>query len=75
MSTTQFRELNNHDRALVAVAVLLDGIDAASYLELDSDKGAALRAAAMELAKLEPDMRMPFVGTMLRLALEEAGVE
>jgi hypothetical protein len=71
MSTEQFRKLSARDRALVAVAVLLDGNDAPAYLEADATKGPALKAAAQELAQLEHEMRMPFVGTQLRIALEE----
>lgn len=73
MNTRRFRQLPARERALVAVAVLMDGNDAVSYLEPDARNGENLKAAAQELAQLEPEMRMPFVGTMLRLALEELG--
>lgn len=70
--TDTFMRLQPYDRARVAVAVLLDGGDAPIYLLNDAVRGAELRAAAEELLAMELDIRFPFVGTMLRLALEEA---
>lgn len=72
MTSDALKELTREERALVAVAVLLDGMDAGLYLEPDSRKGALLKQAATQLSQLQLDLRMPFVGTMLRLALEEA---
>ena len=72
MSGHRFRALSAEDRALVAVAVLLDGVDAAQYLEIDSRNGTALQRAASDLASLALDVRVPYVGTLLRLALGEA---
>ena len=71
MSSETFRKLDCLDRALVCIGVLLDGSDAALYLDFDSQSGAALKGAADDLAKLPFDARMPYVGTLLRLALEE----
>ena len=71
-STAAFMRLQPYDRARVAVAVLLDGSDAPLYLVNDAVRGEQLRAAAEELLAMELDIRFPFVGTMLRLALEEA---
>ena len=59
------------DRALVAVAVLLDGREAENYLLHDGNSGMVLRDAARELAKHAPELRMPLAGTLLREALEE----
>jgi hypothetical protein len=64
--------LQPYDRARVAIGVLLDGVDAPLYLLNDAARGAELREAAEELLAMELDVRFPFVGTMLRLALEEA---
>jgi hypothetical protein len=65
--------LQPYDRARVSIAVLIDGGDAPIYLLNDSVRGEELRQAAEELLAMELDVRFPFVGTMLRLALEEAG--
>ena len=73
MSNPAFRSLSAAERALVAVAVLIDGNDAATYLEFDDAIGQKLKAAASELSRVELDTRLPFVGTMLRIALEELG--
>jgi hypothetical protein len=51
---------------------LIDGGDAPIYLLNDAVRGEELRQAAEELLAMELDVRFPFVGTMLRLALEEA---
>jgi hypothetical protein len=67
-----FMRLQPYDRARVAVAVLMDGGDAPIYLLNDAVRGDELREAATELLAMELDVRFPFVGTMLRLALEEA---
>jgi hypothetical protein len=67
-----FSKLSAYDRARAALAVLLDGGDAPIYLMNDQLRGTELRAAAEELLEMELDVRYPYVGTMLRLALEEA---
>jgi hypothetical protein len=66
-----FDALLAHERALVAIAVLLDGRDAATFLGIDSDKGDLLQLAAEELTQYPPELRMPYVGTLLRTALRE----
>jgi hypothetical protein len=66
-----FLSLKARERARVALAVLLDGGDAPLYLLNDERRGADLRRAAEELLAMELDVRFPYVGTMLRLALEE----
>lgn len=71
MDLNRFKALSARLRALVAVAVLLDGREAHVYLESDAVNGPGLKRAALELAGLEPELRMPFVGTLLRGALEE----
>ncbi len=67
-----FMRLAPYDRARVSTAVLIDGGDAPIYLLNDAVRGEELRQAAEELLTMELDVRFPFVGTMLRLALEEA---
>jgi hypothetical protein len=66
-----FLNLMPRERARVAIAVLLDGGDAPLYLVNDERRGAELRRAAEELLSMELDARFPYIGTMLRLALEE----
>jgi hypothetical protein len=67
-----FVSLDAASRVRVALAVLLDGSDAPFYLVNDEKQGGELRRAAEELLSMELDVRFPYVGTMLRLALEEA---
>jgi len=71
MSLSSWRSLSARDRALVAVAVLVDGSDSKVFLGFDGDRGEQLKRAAEELCSLEVDARVAFVGTVLRLALEE----
>ncbi len=71
MSLASWRALSARDRALVAVAVLIDGSDAQLYLGCDEERSEQLRRAAEELCGLDVDARVAFVGTVLRLALEE----
>jgi len=65
------KNLTPRQRALVSLAVLLDGIEGATYLENDSVSGPLLKRAAQELVKQPPELRLPLVGTLLRMALEE----
>lgn len=67
----RFRALSPRERALVAVAVLLDGHDAAEYLSSDKERHGALCRAARDLAELSPDLRMPLLGSLLRRTIEE----
>ena len=71
MDMQRFRALSAHDRALVAIAVLLDGREATAYLEADAAHGILLKRAALDLAGLDPELRMPLTGTLLRSALQE----
>jgi hypothetical protein len=71
MDAQRFRVLSARHRALVAVAVLLDGREAANYLESDGVNGTAFKKAAIHLADQAPELRMPYVGSMLREALAE----
>ena len=71
MDAQRFRSLPARQRALVAVAVLLDGREAGMYLENDSVNSAGLKRAAADLAAIDPELRMPFVGTALRAALHD----
>lgn len=64
-------KLSARHRALVAVAVLLDGVDAGIFLEQDSSYGLELRAAADTLARQPVEVRLPLVATLLRCAVEE----
>ena len=71
MDSQRFRSLAPRYRALVAVAVLLDGLEAGTYLENDAVNGSGLKRAAADLAGLNAELRAPFTGTMLRSALAE----
>ena len=68
-----FYKLDSASQVRVALAVLLDGGDAPLYLQIDEKQGSELRQAAEELLAMELDIRFPYVGTMLRLALEDIG--
>lgn len=68
---SRFRALGTRERALVAVAVLLDGLDAVEFLSGDKQRRSALMRAARDLAELPPELRLPLAGTLLRSALEE----
>ena len=68
---SRFRALSSKERALVALAVLLDGHDAEAFLQSDKDRSLALTRAAGDLAQLAPEVRMPLLGTQLRIALED----
>jgi hypothetical protein len=71
MELTTYRTLSPRLRALIAVAVLLDGREAPVFLENDDRFGLELARAADELSRLTPDLRMALAGTLLRQALKE----
>ncbi|MDZ4785113.1 MAG: hypothetical protein SGJ02_03440 [bacterium] len=74
MTSSLFRELSARERALVAVAVLLDGREAENYLANDSKTGSQLLRAASELCELSHEIRMPLIGSILRGSLKELEV-
>lgn len=67
----RFRRLPPTQRALVAIAVLLDGREATTYLEQDAHSGSELGDVATMVSRLESELRIPLLGTELRDALEE----
>ena len=71
MNLKYVKDLQARNRALVCIAVLLDGMEAVSYLEQDSELGNQLASAANYLASQQPELRMPLVGSLLRDALAE----
>lgn len=71
MSAKLFRSLPPHQRALVAIAALLDGNEAGSILGRDSGSGESLRQAADELTRIELESRLQFIGTLYREALAD----
>ena len=71
MSADSLEVLTAYQRALVAVAVLLDGREAVTYLANDALHGEILGEVAEELSKQSPELRMPYLGSLLRMALAE----
>jgi len=71
MENLRIKSLAPHQRALVAIAVLLDGHEAAEYLQNDSVHGNSLARSSEELAKIENKLRLPLLGTFLRAAVDE----
>jgi hypothetical protein len=70
-SLSRFRSLSAYEQAIVALAVLLDGHDAETYLQSDSQRHLALSKAANDLSGLAPEIRLPLLGTVLREAIAE----
>ena len=70
MVTRYTEGLEAREQALVAVAVLLDGFEASVFLETDAEKGELMTALASHLASQPPELRLPYVGTLLRRALK-----
>ena len=69
MEDLDFNKLTDKERALISIAVLLDGIDAGFYLESDLHSGSIYRKFADEISKEAPDIRLSHSGTLLRRAL------
>ena len=71
MSGKSFRGLLSNQRALVAIATLLDGNEASSILSQDAEAGEKYRQAAEELTRIELESRLQFIGTLYREALAD----
>jgi len=71
MKLEKFRSLSAHQRAMVAIAVLLDGHEAELYLDNDSLAGEELAKAAKDFVVASPEFRNILAGDALRRALEE----
>jgi hypothetical protein len=71
VESQRFRSLSARNRALVAMASLLDGREAQTYLGTDLVNGSGLKRAAADLAGADAEMRLLVLGTLLREALEE----
>ena len=67
----RFKNLSSANRVKVALAVLIEGKECLEVLQSDAFDGQELRGAAEDLLALDLDARFPYVGTMLRRALEE----
>ncbi len=67
MAMDQFLKLEARERALILIAVLLDGMEAEVYLESESN----YKQHASTFAKMQAELRMPLVGSLLRKALTE----
>ena len=66
-----FKGLPPREQALIAVAVLIDGMEASSYFDApEAGQAVDLRAIAGQLATISPELRMPLLGSLLRSALE-----
>ena len=66
-----FKKLSVRDQALITIAVLLDGREAANYFDAEDVRDQELKKVAIELAEISPELRMPLLGSLLRTALSE----
>lgn len=71
----KFRSLTTRERAVVCIAVLLDGHDAVDFLSSDKGRAPALSRAAKDLANIPHEIRMPLLGTLLRDAMAKLATE
>lgn len=69
MALDLFKSFTPQQRALMAVGALLDGHEAALVLGQDQKDGAILQEMVNELVGLPPELRMPYLGSVLRMTL------
>ena len=62
----KFMSCSAEEKALLALAVLLDGYDAVDFLMCDAEKGVFLAKIAKDLASIPVEVRVPLLGTVLR---------
>ena len=72
---SNFTSLPVREQGIVAIAVLLDGLEAPEYLQSTYESRIQVLRGAVDLVKLAPDLRLPFAGTMLRRALAQLANE
>lgn len=71
MSIKELNKVEPRHRALLAIGVLLDGIDAGLFLENDMQAGEQLKEYADLISKENLEVRLPYAGTILRRAISE----
>lgn len=71
MDARNFNQLSPFHKALVALAVLLDGHEGETYLANDAHVGDSLAEAATAMAQQPAELRMPFLGSMLRSIIKQ----
>lgn len=62
----RFMKCSAEDKALISLAVLLDGYDAADFLMVDKEKGVFYAKMAKDLAAIPIETRTLLLGTVLR---------
>jgi hypothetical protein len=75
LNSEEFSNLPNRFKALVCIAVLIDGREASFYLNNDDKYGQVLGRIADKLSGLVPEFRMPLIGTQLRESIEQLSKE
>lgn len=75
MDFSRFRALAPRQRALVSMAVMVDGQDAVQYLEHDAVHGEILGKVAASLASIDLELRIPLLGSLARQAFREISQE
>ena len=66
-----YKNLSPRERALLAIAVLIDGADATYYLDNDSVNRQALIDSVQDFLRLDNEYRLPVLASVLRRALKE----
>ena len=65
-NTLNYENLQPEQKAIVAIAVLLDGQAASDYLRCDTFSNPLLSVVAKELLQIPSEIRIPLLGTLLR---------
>ena len=71
----KFMNCNSEDKALLALAVLLDGYDASDFLMGDREKGIFYAKMAKDLASIPVETRVLLLGTVLREVKNEIALK
>ena len=69
MNLRRFNSLSPHQQALVAIALLLDDLEAASYLENDAINGQGMSKIIKKFASFDKDLRASLAATLLRQSI------
>ena len=56
---SKFRALGKKEKCIVALAVLIDGLEAMDYLSIDEDNNIAFQRAAKDFTEMPVELRIP----------------
>ena len=64
---SKFRALGKKEKCVVALALLVDGLDALEHLSIDEDNKTAFLRAAKDFTEMPPELRIPLLLSLIHI--------